>query len=232
MSEKERVYFNILAERDGFYKVHPDEEYIRILRETGILKEQRSKKVLDAGCGSGAFSKFLYEQGFTSIVGVDISDKLIEIANKREKGKISFLCGDMLKLPFESNSFDIIFCGASLHHIPHHLDKAVCEFFRVLRSGGKVYFFEPYFPSMNSFLRYYVFSFNRTQEERALNPIKLHKIFVENGFKNFEFKRITTVKHIYYTYNTKVLQKIFGYVRYLVNEHLFPNTFFVGSAGK
>lgn len=42
---------------------------------------------------------------------------------------------DICNLPFQSNSFDIIFCNHVLEHIPDHL-KALSELFRVLKPGG------------------------------------------------------------------------------------------------
>ena len=135
-------------------------------------------------------------------------------------------------MPFKDESFDIIFCGAILHHIPHQLDKVAIEFFRILKPSGKIYFFEPYFPSVNSFLWYYVLSINRTEDEKALRPLKLKKTFENIGFKNFNFKRMDRVKLIYYKDNNKPLHKLFGKMRYIFSEYLFPNTFFVGNCEK
>ena len=86
---RDALFFNNIAEKEGFYKVYPDEEYIKILDATGILKEDKNNKILDVGCGSGAFSFVLFEQGFRNITGIDISDKLIEIANNRSNGNIT-----------------------------------------------------------------------------------------------------------------------------------------------
>lgn len=42
---------------------------------------------------------------------------------------------DICNLPFESNSFDVIFCNHVLEHIPDH-QKALTELFRVMKPGG------------------------------------------------------------------------------------------------
>lgn len=66
-------------------------------------------RILDAGCGPGAMSFELAERG-ASVVGVDISPQLIEIAQKRTPShlsdKLEFAAGDMLKPDF--GTFDHI----------------------------------------------------------------------------------------------------------------------------
>lgn len=72
--------------------------------------------VLDVGCGGGVKSKFLYDRGL-EVVGIDFSEKLIEIARKENQG-IEFIVMDMYdtgKLPYV---FDGVFAQASLLHIP------------------------------------------------------------------------------------------------------------------
>lgn len=94
-------------------------------------------RVLDFGCGNGRLSELF--SGFENIcyVGVDQSDKLIDLARaKYPTGE--FLNVKSLRLPFPDASFDSIFSVAVLHHIPsaRKRDELLTEFFRVLKPGG------------------------------------------------------------------------------------------------
>ncbi len=97
-------------------------------------------KVLDMGCGNGRIRALL--RGIeTEYVGVDNSEKLIELAKKSKEFKIenqSFVVGDVLDLPFKDSQFDLVFSVAVAHHIPS--EEFRLRFFeeaeRVLRSEG------------------------------------------------------------------------------------------------
>jgi SAM-dependent methyltransferase len=76
---------------------------------------------------------------------VDISQKLIEIAkenNQELSSWVDFLRVDPLaeKLPFEDNSFDVVFSIAVFHHFPtkKYRLRMAKELYRVLRPGGKL----------------------------------------------------------------------------------------------
>lgn len=71
--------------------------------------------------------------------GVDISEKLIEIAKEKyPEGK--FFVGDMVELPFEDKKFDVVFSLVAFHHLPTaDLQlKALEEMKRVLKPNGKI----------------------------------------------------------------------------------------------
>jgi SAM-dependent methyltransferase len=227
MNDKE--FFNRFARERGAYKVHPDAEYERIFRASGILGEPRNSRVLDAGCGSGAFSGFLTGYGF-KVTGMDISDELVGIAAGINKEAV-FVAGDIFKAPFPDGSFDLIFCGAVLHHFPDRLSECAAEFKRLLRPGGKVYFFEPYRFCANSFLRYRVFSFNRTADERALDPARLRAELEKAGFKTFGWQKLKAVR-ILYPRSRSLPGRALSLFRSVVNHQIFPNIFFTGFAGK
>jgi tRNA (uracil-5-)-methyltransferase TRM9 len=101
--------------------------------------------VLDIGCGNGRlyqlFGEMSRPEGMQNIrfVGVDISDKLIDIA-KKEYPKGEFYVGDMVELSFENEKFDVVYSLVAFHHLPdHNLQiKALQEMKRVLKPGGKI----------------------------------------------------------------------------------------------
>lgn len=102
-------------------------------------KLAKGKSVLDAGCGGGRYSVAWKLLGADSVTGLDFSAKGIKDAQKRvkEKGikKMKFIKGDVLNLPFDDNSFDIVFSNGVLHHTSNW-KKGVKEMIRALKPNG------------------------------------------------------------------------------------------------
>ena len=76
---------------------------------------KKGASVLDVGCGAGLASKYLVEKGL-SLVGIDFSEKLIEIA-KREVPLGKFLVMDMNNLGSLEEHFDGLYVKASILHL-------------------------------------------------------------------------------------------------------------------
>jgi SAM-dependent methyltransferase len=98
---------------------------------------------LEIGAGTGYFSLNLLKQGILSdVTCTDVSAGMLEtLAGSAEQMHLdveTVVC-DAENLPFESNSFDVVFGHAVLHHIPD-LERAFSEFRRVLKPGGLVAF--------------------------------------------------------------------------------------------
>jgi len=108
------------------------------------LTSLRGQLILDAGCGPGTYGIMLAKEG-NEVVGIEISPDAVQVANERAKEKgvnFSARAGDLEKLPFQDNSFDICFCGWVLHHFPD-VSAAVAELARVLKPGGRLALAEP-----------------------------------------------------------------------------------------
>lgn len=74
-------------------------------------------RALDLGCGTGTHSIFLAQKGYT-VVGVDFSSKAIELANQKirqAKVKVDFLLGDVTRLDFLHDPFDITLDVGTFH---------------------------------------------------------------------------------------------------------------------
>ncbi|MBP8961241.1 class I SAM-dependent methyltransferase [Patescibacteria group bacterium] len=110
----------------------------------GILGNVKNYNVLDLACGQGYFSKILHSKG-AHVVGVDISEKLIEIAEKKfGQVGIKFLVRDAANMEgVASNQFDFVVCNMSFHDI-EHVSETIDEISRVLQIGGKLVFSIPH----------------------------------------------------------------------------------------
>ena len=97
----------------------------------------KGKSVLEIGCGRGDFSLFLGERG-GKVHGTDFSNAAIEIAKEKaiiRNARVDFSVVDAQTIPFENESFDVIFSCECLEHIPDP-QKALNEIYRILKSGG------------------------------------------------------------------------------------------------
>jgi SAM-dependent methyltransferase len=94
------------------------------------------KDVLDAGCGVGWGSARLADAGARSVVGVDLDELSLENARQRSD-QATFVRGDLLSLPFEDGSFDLVVSFETIEHVQQP-DRAIDELRRVLRDGGLV----------------------------------------------------------------------------------------------
>lgn len=104
-----------------------------------LKKYAPGKKVLDYGCGHGMHATEIAKIGATEVIGVDLSEKSLNIAEERAKKeglseKIKFIKMDAEKLEFPENSFDIVFDGGTFSSID--ISKGLPEIARVLKTGG------------------------------------------------------------------------------------------------
>ncbi|MCR5415656.1 MAG: methyltransferase domain-containing protein [Pseudobutyrivibrio sp.] len=118
----------------GIYEMCKD-DYPYISEE---LAKEGYQDLLDCGCGTGPMISLLYEQDSSkNYTGLDITPKMIEVAQAKNLEGVNWVVGDCENLPFEENSFDAIICSNSFHHYPNPQ-----LFFnsvkRVLRPGGRL----------------------------------------------------------------------------------------------
>lgn len=89
----------------------------RLKLVTKLLNFDKSKVVLDAGCGEGLLSYVLSKKS-EKVVGLDISKSVIEENNKISNNRLSFTSLDLnnLSKKFKAESFDSIICMDVLEH--------------------------------------------------------------------------------------------------------------------
>lgn len=99
-------------------------------------------QILELACGSGRLSRHIAaalppDVAFTA---TDLSNDMITVAqDKVPNDQIKWMPADMLDLPFDDGSFDLVVCQFGLMIVPDH-QKALSEIFRVLKRGGKIMF--------------------------------------------------------------------------------------------
>ena len=102
------------------------------------LEMPKKGKALDLTCGTGYVTGLLATRMTGDIIGVDISQGMINVAEEKYSEKCSFICSDILKyLQGEpSNSADIVTCAWGLGYLQPY--KIIKEISRILKPGGRV----------------------------------------------------------------------------------------------
>ncbi len=98
------------------------------------------KIVLDLGCGTGYFTRHLQEKfSQAKIMGLDIAEGMLSVAQEKNPAINTWLCGDAEKLPLANASVDVIFSSLALQWC-HNLPELFAELNRVLKPGGTLIF--------------------------------------------------------------------------------------------
>lgn len=101
-----------------------------------MLGNVKNKKILDWGCGSGIYAKFLTKNG-AIVKGFDISKEMIKIA-KIDNPNLDLRVGSGNKIPF-NEKFDIVFASLALHYL-NDWSKLFKEIARILKDDGTFIF--------------------------------------------------------------------------------------------
>ncbi len=113
-------------------------------RFAGEMKHKEG--IYDFGCGPGETTFYLYNQGLTNIVGVDISPEMITQA-KQLSPQIRYETGNMFNTKLKENSLSgIVAFYAIVNFSMDEVNEILKEFFRILNKDGKLFIaFHSYF---------------------------------------------------------------------------------------
>jgi 2-polyprenyl-3-methyl-5-hydroxy-6-metoxy-1,4-benzoquinol methylase len=138
----ETKLFDTELMKDG-YDTYQEYVYGRFFTMSELLKiNRKNKKVLEVGCGSGAFGRRLAKKGF-NVTGIDLSKVLVKYANKLAKDeKISYraVAGNVFN--YKIRNFDIVMCVGFLHHF-EDLSPIIKKLGSFLKKDGKIVIMEP-----------------------------------------------------------------------------------------
>jgi demethylmenaquinone methyltransferase/2-methoxy-6-polyprenyl-1,4-benzoquinol methylase len=109
-----------------------DRRWRRLTAEAVVRPGDR---VLDACCGTGDLAIAARRAG-GDVTGLDFSEPMLDRA-RRKSAAVSWVTGDVLALPFDEASFDVVTVGFGIRNVAD-LEAALRELARVLRPGGRV----------------------------------------------------------------------------------------------
>jgi len=135
--------------RTPTWDVHVLEVALRDLARLDPAPRAQHRVVIDVGCGWGGSLRKLNDRFRPErLIGFDIAPRMAAAA-AREAARLRTARGDAAEvmrasgaaLPLPDASVDLLFCHQTFHHLVDQ-DRAIAEFFRVLRPGGRMLFAE------------------------------------------------------------------------------------------
>lgn len=101
-----------------------------------LIGDVRNKTVLDMGCGTGGQDRRLIEMGAKKVLGIDISEKMIEVAKKdTDSDKITYKLLSMSNLEEITEKFDIVISSLAIHYVEDY-DLLCKKVYGLLNDGG------------------------------------------------------------------------------------------------
>lgn len=169
---------------DSFYFV---EQKVLTLRDNEVGE---NLQVLDFGCGDGVTELYVQKHlpGWM-VEGIDISADSIKEAREKKITNTNFQLFNGTEIPFPNNSFEVVFVAAVFHHINFSLhEKIVKEIYRVLKPGGRLYFFEH--NPINPFTQYLVKTCDFDKDAQLLSFTYSRRLFKKACFISVKMKFI------------------------------------------
>lgn len=114
-----------------------------------LARLSQNASLLDIGTGTGDLAREALAQfPHTRVIAADFTLEMMRVGQQR--GALSFISADALRLPLESVSFDAVVSGFLMRNVID-LQKALQEQYRVLKKGGRVVILDTTRPKKNLF---------------------------------------------------------------------------------
>lgn len=154
-----------------------------LLSITGKISATDS--VLEIGCGTGLFTRLVYQKTKAKITATDLSEDLLEEAREKFPAG-NFIRDDAMNMQFGNESFDVVIGSSILHHLS--LKKSAEEIYRVLKPGGRMVFAEPNMLNPQIFIQKNIPFIKKwmgdSPDETAIVRWKYKKLLEQTGFTN------------------------------------------------
>jgi phosphatidylethanolamine/phosphatidyl-N-methylethanolamine N-methyltransferase len=152
-------------------------------------------KVLEIGCGTGQHFKFVKHK-FDKYIMTDVDERLVNICRQKynSNSKLDFRVENALNISYCDNSFDRIIASHVLEHLPDP-ELAISEWYRTLKSKGKLSILLPCDPGIAWRLGRYLFVRNKYKSKfdydyfmakEHINSIFNLLSLIRYNFKNYE----------------------------------------------
>lgn len=170
-------------------------ELIEIPIMKSMLPDVKGMKILDIGCGEGEMARYFAKNGAKSVLGLDISQNMIDLAKQQNIfNNVSFKILAMENLSTLNEKYDMIFSSLAVHYI-EDFEKLMQDISSLLNPNGILLFSQEHPIVLAPILqkgmkkyttiddkRYYYFSDYNNNGKRSINwnvdgVIKYHRNF-------------------------------------------------------
>lgn len=105
-----------------------------------LLGEVAGRAILDLGCGDGNFGRELLSQGATQYVGIEGSQRMVEVAQRTLANTSGQIVHHQIETwPYPAATFDVVVARLVLHYVAD-LPKVFTQIYFTLRPGGRCIF--------------------------------------------------------------------------------------------
>lgn len=136
----EDAYDAIAAEYDEDVKSNAYNAHLEFPATSSLVPDVDGQRVLDAGCGTGVYAAWLFDQG-ADVVGVDASEAMLDRAREQTGGRVDLHRADLAQ-PLEfatDDAFDGVLSALALDYVEQWATP-FSEFARLVKPGGFVVF--------------------------------------------------------------------------------------------
>jgi SAM-dependent methyltransferase len=170
------------------------EQQLAVSLEEGLGGATR---VLDVGCGTGAFLGLIVERLGVRAWGVDASEAMIEQARRRGVPGAGFRVAQAEQLPFRDGWFDAVTMRLVIHLFGERRPAVLAELARVLRPEGRLFVWTFSHAHLDGFyLAPYLPSLTEVDRERFPAEEQLQREVEEAGFGRAWRRRLDIERHV------------------------------------
>ena len=155
-----KMFDNISKEYDGLNRVISFGIDLKWRKKVvNLVSSKQPHNILDIATGTGDLAISLTKTSAKEIIGLDISDGMLEvgrkkIASKRLDGIVEMVVGDSEDLPFDNDTFDAITVAFGVRNFMN-LEKGLAEILRVLKPNGIFVILETSLPTRTPYKQGY-----------------------------------------------------------------------------
>lgn len=161
-----------------------------------LATQIKARTVLEVGSGTGFWLNLLH-QATPELYGLDFSAGMLAQA-RQQPAPLRLTRGTALQLPYQTNTFDLVYCVDAIHHfVDHHA--FIREALRVLKPSGRLAIigFDPHMDSTHWYIYEYFEAVRANDLERYPASEHVLQWLKEAGFENPAQQAVEHIRNLH-----------------------------------